>query len=283
MKNLIPLLFLALSSCTAAPTAVDPLASFNHAWEEDATWYDGQAEVARYDATRTIYGESRSYIATIYTNKEPVAAEPTFTKSADHQGREAFKHHVREDIPTPNYAYHYSTMSYVGTKDLQSLKLDVGSIEDCGTTYRQFINHHGQVHWLQSSYFPDEGRKAGHYQTPPGYVFQDALSVVLRAYPFDQPPADLRLNVVPEQTTNHLAPAEPVPHSIEYAGKETLDLPIGEIEAHRVVVSNGEDTATYWFAADGSPPMLHVMVQYEGPGGQTYALRSLERNAYWER
>lgn len=287
MKYTALLLSTLIVAGCVQPNVPDPLDSFDHAWEQDATWYDGQAEVAKYDATRIVYGESRQYEATIYTNKEPVDAAPTFTKSADAEGREAFKHHIREDIPTPNYNYHYSTMSYVGTRDLKSLKLDVGSIEDCGTTYRQFINHAGRVRWLESSYFPDEGRVAGAYVPPAGYVFQDSLSVVLRGYPFDNPLGELRLQVVPDQTTNHLAPAEPVPAKVAYAGVETLDLPIGSVEAHRLTVTIGSgdngSTATYWFAADGTAPMLHVMVRYEGPGGQTYALRSLTRNAYWER
>src|SRR5690606_20618065 len=103
-----------------------PIAAFDHAWEDDRAWHDGKAEVARYDATRTIYGKVRHHVATLYTNRELADAAPTFTKSSDNRGRSVFKHHLREDIQTENYAYHYSTMAYVGTRDFKSLKLDVG-------------------------------------------------------------------------------------------------------------------------------------------------------------
>lgn len=288
MKYMIPLLFLALSGCAQVQAdGHNPLAAFNHDWERDAIWHDGKAEVAQYDATRTVYDQTRHYIATIYTNKEAVAGEPSFTKSADGGGRMAFKNHTREDIPTQNYDYHYSTMCYVGAEDFQSLKLDMGSQEDCGASYKQFIHHDGELAWHQFSYFPDQGHRAGESDVPAGFVFQDALGVVLRGYPFDQP-REITLSILPNQTTTKWSPVKPVPMTVSYVGEEVLDLPVGETEAHhlRVTPDSAEapaGTHDYWFAADGTAPTLHVMVKYQGPGGQTYALRSLDRGAYWER
>lgn len=303
MKTLLLTAALALASTggliavkAQSPSGQNPLKTFDHAWEDDSTWYDGKAEVAKYDATRMIYGKLRRYEATAYTNKE--SADPkTKTKSATNKGREVFKHHLREDVPTENYDYHLSTMTYVGTEDFKSLKIDVGTIEDCGATYKQFVNHDGELAYLQSSYFPDEGRKAGEYEPPAAFAYQDALFTVLRGFPFNKPPkGPIELALVPDQTTTHLSPAGFAPGKVSYVGQETLELPIGRVAAHHLRVevpevtgddakatAKGSQVHDYWFAAEGEAPWLHVLVRYTGPDALTMSLRSLDRSAYWER
>ncbi len=295
------------------------LPGFTRDWRDNEAWYDGKAEVAVYDATRVIYGQRREYQARLFTNKEYV--DPfTRTKatSQDVKGAfEVFKHHMREDIPTENYTYHYSTMAYAATSDLRPVKLDMGSQEDCGATFKQFwlpdgVNREGGGDWVQHSYFPREGRAEGVVvaaadpdATP--LVFQDTLSLVLRGYSFESPPESLKLRMIPDQTWTHLTDAAPVEVSVQYVGRETLTLPIGEIEAHHVRVplqagaASAGDSANpgvdadgtgmiqhdYWFATDGSAPMLHALVQYAGPDPAgnpvTLRLRSLDRAAYWAR
>ena len=143
------------------------------------------------------------------------------------------------------------------------------------------------------SYFPNEGHRSGSYGPPKNFVFQDALSLVLRGFPFDNPPPPdktLRLQMLSDQTSTRLTPPEPTRALVSYVGPETLDLPIGQVRAHHLRVAHGDRTGSpppqvhdYWFAAEGSAPRLHVMVQYEGPGGITYKLREQRRWAYWRR
>jgi hypothetical protein len=277
---------LTLWACTlrGQPDATGAFAAFTRDWRDDDAWHDGKAECAVYDATREVYSQVRAYQAVLYTNHE-LADPQTKTKSARNTGRAVFKHHLREDIPTENYTYHYSTMGYIGAADLKSLKIDMGSQEDCGATFKQFINHGGEMTWAQFSYFPDEGRREGAAAPPVNFAFQDALSFILRGYPFERP-VEMTLMLLPDQTSNRLTPTQAQPHRVRYLGRETLDVPLGRFEAHHVEASpvTGDGSShDYWFAADTSPPMMHVMLRYEGPGGQTYALRKLERRAYWQR
>lgn len=276
-----------------SPGPANVLAQFTRAWRDDPTWHDGQAEIALYDATRTIYGQPRHYVARVMTNKEHADPE-TKTKSDAGIGRAVFKHHVREDIPTEHYTYHYSTMAYVGTDDLKSLKLDMGSQEDCGASFKQYVNHAGALTWRQFTYFPHEGARSGAYAPSDHFAFQDALSLILRGYPFDDPPRILRLAVLDDQTTNHLSRAEPSKAAVFYVGRETLALPIGPTDAHHLRVrhhrpTDGQNAPVqdqvhdYYFAADGSPPLLHVLVRYDGPNGMAYQLRDHKRDAYWQR
>ena len=279
-------------ACGRSQTQPDPFAAFTDAWRDNPIWHDGKAELAVYDATRTIYGQTRRYSARLYTNIE-VADKQTKTKSATNRGREVFKHHLREDIDTKNYTYHYSTMCYVGRSDLKSLKIDMGSQEDCGATFKQLVNHAGTCQWHQSSYFPNEGHSAGQYSPTKNFVFHDALSLVLRGYPFDAP-RDLDLMVVPDQTSNRAGDVQPRAGLVSYVGRETLQLPFGQVDAHHLTFHYKAPAALqgtagkspihhYWFAAESSAPWLHLMVQYEGPLGISYKLAEHRRVAYWKQ
>jgi hypothetical protein len=295
MKTLLTAIVLCL--CAAAIAEDQTFERFTTAWRDDPVWFDGRAECAVYEATRVIYGQPRQYLARIYTNKEH-ASPDTFTKSATGHGRAVFKQHLREDIATENYTYHYSTMCYVGTSDLKSLKLDFGSQEDCGASFKQYINHAGTLTWQQFTYFPDEGHRSGAYAPPGDFVFFNALPLLLRGYPFMNPSDEpLQLMVLPDQISTHLTETMPgaVSTVVFYMGLETLDLPIGKIESHRLAVRpnrrmrEGDQIMPvhyYWFAVD--PAQQHILVQYQSPVGPDtlgtrYQLKSVERRAYWLR
>ncbi len=258
--------------------------SFTHAWRDDPVWFDGKAECATYEATRTIYGKPRTYTARIYINKEHASPE-TFTKSPDGTGRAVFKLHVRDDIPTENYTYHFSTMCYVGQDDLKSLKLDMGSQEDCGATFKQYINHAGTLRWRQFSYFPDEGERGDELKPETNFAFQDALPLILRGYPFDNPPKTLELQLLRDQTDTHLTLPDELKTGVAivtYKGVDWIGVPNQDDKAHHLVVHLAPDWVEhYWFAAD--PELLHVMVRHEGGHGIKYELKTLERRAYWRR
>lgn len=278
----LALAFLFTATCSTLRAETDPLTEFTHTWRDDPIWYDGLAECATYEATRTIYGTPRPYTARIFTNKEHVSPE-TFTKSADGTGRATFKLHVRDDVPTENYTYHFSTMTYVGIDDLKSLKLDMGSSEDCGATFKQYINHAGTLRWRQNSYFPDEGEQSGKMKPGKHFAFQDALPLILRGYPFDTPPKTLELQLLRDQTDTHLTPPNELSTGVaivKYRGLETLELPYGEMQAHHLTLWLAPDwQEQYWFAAD--PALRHIMVRHEGGHGIDYQLKTLERAAYW--
>ncbi len=282
----VMILGVLLSACVLEADSADgPFASFTREWRDDPVWHDGQAECATYEATRVIYGQARSYVARVYLNKEH-ASPKTFTKSSDGTGRAVFKLHMREDIPTENYTYHYSTMCYVGVDDLKSLKLDMGSQEDCGATFKQYVNHAGELTWVQHSYFPDEGTRSGRMQPRQEFVFEDALPVVLRGYPFDDPPGEMVLQMLHDQTDNHLTLPDELSGEgavLRYAGREALDLPFGRVEAHHLVVVRGEGAGELelWFAAEEA--LGGVMVRMRSSDGRELRLKSVERRAYWRR
>lgn len=252
-------------------------------WRTDRTWYDGQAEKCVYEATRTIYGQGRHYLATAYTNKE-LADPATTCKSESEQGIEVFKHHWSERVPTENYDYDFSTMTYTRTQDLLLFKLSAATQDDCGASYKEIWRDGSRLKWFESVYFPGGGRREGRFDPGQGEAAVDALTLVLRNFDFDSP-SEQTLSLVPSQKDTHSVSFEPVARTLRYVGKSVLDLPIGKVDAHALElgVPGGPIEARYWFAADGSAPWLHVLVQYQGPQGVTYRLKSRERSAYWKR
>ncbi len=250
-------------------------------WRTDRVWYDGLAEKCVYQATRTIYGRERTFEASAYTDKE--RADPdTTVKTEARDGLEVFKHHWSERVPTEHYDYDFSTSCYVRTEDLGCFKLTAATQEDCGASFKEIWRDDSAFSFFESVYFPDGGRKEGRIAERTA-VFEDALPLVLRDFPFEKGRSFV-LAVIPSQKDVRAVPFEPAPMTVSCAGSETLDLPCGKVDAFRIELSSGEEErARYWFAAEGAAPWLHALVRYEGPHGVTYRLSSIERTAYWHR
>ncbi|MBL8863292.1 MAG: hypothetical protein JNK02_14950 [Planctomycetes bacterium] len=250
-------------------------------WRTDPAWYDGRAEVCVYEATRTIYGVERRYEARAYTNKE-LLDERRGVKAEGQQGLEVFKHHWSERVPTEKYDYDFSTMSYARTSDLSPWKLTAATQDDCGASFKEVWRVGSGYAFWESVYFPGAGRRSGELER--GFVFFDALPLTLRDYDFEAK-RDLVLAVLPSQKDVRAVSFVPERRTVRFAGTAELDLPIGKLRAHELVLlrPDGSTEARYWFDADGSAPALHVLVRHEGPGGVGYRLARRERSAYWER
>jgi len=283
-------LSVVLVACNAEVDAVNAgRPSEIAAWRSDAAWNRGPAEWAVYDAKRTIYGESRSYTATLWTNTEHLDST-TGIKIDDGGARNAirvFKHNLSEIIPAGNYDYRFLTTAYVGVDTLTPVVLTMSSQEDCGATFRRFFARDRRVHVEDHCYFPGTGHRQANWPLRDDIVFHDMLSLVLRDYPFPAEAIDAPeprvIRLVADQTTNLAPPLEPAPATIEYVGLERLDLPIGTIDAHHLRVRHelmgGASESNYWMAAD--PDLLHVMVRHDGPYDVRYELKDLGWWAYW--
>lgn len=258
-------------------------------WKSDPAWYQGKAEWALYDAQRTIYGQPRSYEATIFTNKQLMNPKIGVKSGSPSAGDfEVFKHNVSEMVPAPNYTYRFLTTCFIRTADLSVFKLVVSTQEDCGATYKQFVNHGDRIKVDQHIYFPNTGQIDEDYRRPgrsENFTFHDALTLRLRDYPFDADTKPvMKLKLVEDQTDTHPTRQRPEEAEVKYVGKETLAVPYGEVPTHHLRVNHAKSGGTthsdYWFAAD--PALRHVLVQYEGPWGVKYQLKQLEWWAYWK-
>ncbi len=251
-------------------------------WRTDRAWYDGLAEKCVYEATRTIYGVERRYEAVAYTNKELVDPERG-VKADGQEGVEVFKHHWSERVPTERYDYDFSTMTYTRVADLAAWKLTASTQEDCGSSFKEVWRDGSKLRWSESVYFPGAGRREGKLDGDTNFF--DALTLVLRGSNPTAPGASGEFSVLPMQKDTHAVSFEPMWCKVVGGETSELDLPIGRVRAHelKLVKPDGSVEARYWFAADGTAPMLNALVRFEGPQGITYRLKSHERLAYWKR
>lgn len=279
----LPLALLATHAADGGP----PWKLSGKGWRTDRAWYDGKAEVCVYRSTRTIYGVERHYRATAYTNKQRMDPATTVKAVDPATGVEVFKHHWSERVPTENYDYDFSTAVFLRTDDLDLFKLTVATQEDCGASFKQVWADGGGFRWTESVYLPGTGMREGRIADRPRLDATDALPLLLRSLPFESLAggAEPTLGLLPSQQSTKRVPFDLVRRRVRVAARETLELPVGRVDAWRVELldADGAVLARSWFAAEGDAPWLHAMVRYEGPGGVTHRLESIERSAYWER
>lgn len=279
-------LALVIASCASRapePRAGVPWSIAAETWRDDPTWYDGQAEVAVYAATRPIYGVARRYEARAYTNVQ--AMDPsTTTKSSEGRGIEVFKHHWSERVPTERYDYDFSTALFVERANLAAYKWTCATQEDCGASFKQAWRSGAGWRSFESVYFPDGGQGGTEHDGPLPLPF-DALTLVLRDFPFEAEQS-LELMVAPSQRDTHSVSWDPVAVRVTPRGRERIEVPAGALDAWRLDVdpsSAGAPAASYWFAADDAAPNLGVLLRYEDDRGVTFELVRVDRYPYWSR
>lgn len=269
-------------ACAAAATPH----STNATWRDDPGWFAGKAEWALYDATRPIYGIERAYEATIFTNHQHM--DPALAVKSDVGGGRmvpVFKHNVSEIIPTGHYDYRFLTTSFVRADDLSVYKLTMSSQEDCGSTFKRFLRDGRRVEVETDCYFPGTGRASSSFNATRKLAFEDALSLTLRDFPFEQAAdgdsASVTIDLVPDQTLARPTPRTPATATVTYIGEERLELPYGPVRAWHLRLDQRGSTADYWFSAE--PGMRRAMVQYRGAHGVRYRLKALGWWAYWNQ
>jgi hypothetical protein len=119
------------------------------------------------------------------------------------------------------------TLVLLAASDFTPLRLDVTSADLSGDTFKQFINQHGRLDWHQFSCMPDEGHKTGSSPAAKSLVFENALPLMLRAYPFEGDHRPMKVLLLPDQAAAGFTPVEPVPATIAYEGTEDIDIANG--------------------------------------------------------
>lgn len=280
----------AVSQPPAADAGNDPFATFTRHWRDRDIWSgNDRYECAEYEprgmkkahaGERKIgeLGRAKVFILIGRETADPV----TRTRSLTGQGRDAFKvvtYRMAADEEEPldgssNPLLGYpgvhplGTMAYIGASDLKSLLLEVAVVDTLGVTFKQIVNHKGTLSWHQFSRRAGEGHTSFEGPAPSGgFVFREALPLVLRGYPFESPVAvDIRL--MSEQGLVRQTSIRPDDYRVEFVGTEEVVAGAGKTRAHHLRLRHTGPTRElrqelhYWFDAD--PATGHIMVQYIG-------------------
>ncbi|MGI9013562.1 MAG: hypothetical protein ACR2GY_04850 [Phycisphaerales bacterium] len=281
---IVPSIAIALTAAALGAISTQPQPASS--WKDDPAWHQGKAEWALYDATRTIYGKSRMYEATIFTNRQVM--DPATTTKAEGDvpgGIEVFKHNISEIIPTENYQYRFLTTCFLTADALRPYRVTVSTQEDCGSSFRNFnITTDQTVRATQFCYFPGQGNSEADYTASGTLAFHNSLSLSLRDFPFGaQFIKAPELTLVSEQRNPRVTSLAAANATISDMGEEVINVPYGQVRTHHLRVDHepvdGTTQSDFWFALD--PGMRNVMVQYRGPFGVEYQLKRLQWWAYW--
>ncbi|MEM9829165.1 MAG: hypothetical protein AAF944_00930 [Bacteroidota bacterium] len=295
MKNIIntnmlmPFVFIglvvALYACTGgnAQNRTPSDEHFNHEWAKDTAWDQGKAEIAKYEATRTIYGKPRSFEYVFVLVKETFNREYN-VKTDDYSRNDLFevmKVNKFARIPTDNYPYHFMTsIFYQRDQPATAYKLTNSSQEWCGNTSKYFIADGEQYTFGYNSYW--DGQGVGETTINGGFMFEDQLSYSLRALnfaeglSFQQGVAESQIsskakNPAIYQATFLVEKDERLQLSTQYDSSKD-----GDIWKVTVQLDNNK-TNQYWFT--GEYP--NVLLKQATWDNRNYELKDRYMDDYW--
>jgi len=240
------------------------------------------AEVSRYEATRSRYGQIWRFPLTLINVKEELDAE-TMVKSDDPSSGPTIgviKSHLFYDMPTENYPYHFAASTFVDRQQPFRLrKFSATSSEWCGITTRVLRPWTSPPTLEYRSYFGGEGEGVAPLEWPENGFTEEQLLVSLRALPFR---AGLRaqVHVLARQTDSHAGPPSWREGNLEVSGPQPVETAEGQpVDTWRVDIELSEgERLSYDFSVQ--PP--HLLIRHEAPDGLTMRLRESRRWAYWQ-
>ena len=250
---------------------------FDEQWAMNKYWEDGLAEVATYDAERTVYKKKRQFEYTLITVKEEFNQQFN-VKTDDYQRNDLFPvMKVNEfcQIPADQYPYHYLTSLFFRRDQPVALyKLTSSSQEWCGNTFKTIVDDGVSFTESYNSYWDQQG--VGSRALRRDALVEDALPYTLRTLRFSQQP-EFALTVMDlRQTSKAALPVYYKAHLI------TTEAPAAEAAAPawRVAVQLAPDKqSVYWFAK-AYPNILLRQTTWDG---RTLRLKSQRRYAYWPK
>jgi hypothetical protein len=253
------------------------LPRFNQDWAMRKFWEDGLAEVATYEAERTVYKKNRTFELTQITVKEEFN-QAFSVKTDDYQRADLFpvmKTVQFCQIPTDQYPYHYSTTLFFRRNQPVALyKMTTSSQEWCGNTFKAIVDDGVNFEESYNSYWDKQG--VGSRGLRRDVFVEDALPYTLRALRFEQKPA-FELTVLGLQQTNQAQPPVYYKAHLATAAAAADDTPE---PAWRVAITlaPGKENV-YWFARK----YPNILLRQTTWDGRTLRLKGVRRYAYWPR
>ncbi len=283
---ILSIIILVISACGSAlkETSNAPIShdSIDADWAKNSLWDDGKAEVAKYAATRTVYGESRSFEYVYVLVKEVFNEE--FTVKTDDYERDDLYDVMKVNqfcrIPTKAYPYHYLTSLFFERGSPERVhKLTNTSQEWCGNTAKSFIDQGDNYLFEYMSYWDGQGN--GSTKIKSGVWFEDQLSYTLRSLNFEDG-LSLEVDMYPIQITSKaiVPQSQKAEINVTFADADDLDGIDASLrdKPYQVTVSMASGTkSTFWF--NGSYPNL--LLKMESNDGRSLSLTEVERSAYW--
>lgn len=255
---------------------------FNAQWAQDARWEQGTAEVAKYQAERTVYNKVRNFEYTFILVKETFNREFD-TKTDDYDRDDLFdvmKVNKFARIPTDNYPYHYMTSLFFRRAQPAVVhKLTNTSQEWCGTTSKYFLNQGASYEFGYNSYW--DGQGIGQTTVDGNIMFEDQLSYSLRTLSFAEG-LSFKQRVAESQITSKAT--IPTIYDATFTVNQVndfaldTDYPLEKAPVWKVRVQlDAQKTNEYWF--DSQYP--NVLLKQATWDGRQLQLKEVYMDDYW--
>ncbi len=249
-------------------------------WGNNKVWDDGLAEVAVYDATRSVYGKSRSFETVLITVKEDLNAAYHVKADPPYDGKQlipALKMNIVSEIQTDNYPYRYLTSVFVDRDDVDRLvKMTVGSQEWCGNTFKELKAWDDKPELAYHSYWDGQGDGTFALGWDSSTLAEDQLVLSLRSLPFAAGHTR-HIRLLPTQITNKALRPDAVPAVVRVVGREGIVQSDGPANCWSVEVTGEGFEGRYWFSEE----FPNILVKYRSSDGRGLDLKTWERRTYW--
>jgi len=287
LNRLLSILAVSSLYACAGSNAQSPISAsehFDQQWAKNEKWDQGEAEVAKYDAQRVVYGEARDFEYVYILVKESFNEE--FEVKTDDYSRddlfEVMKINKFCRIPTDKYPYHYLTsIFYKREHPSRVYKLTNTSQEWCGNTSKYFLNEGRKYTFGFNSYW--DGQSIGKMTVEGNILFEDQLSHSLRALNFKDG-LSFTQRLAESQVTSKAT--KPTIYNATFSVKQDNDLQLGtDYDLNQVgdiwrvdVQLDGEKTNSYWFGGD----YPNILLKQDTWDGRMLELKQSYMDAYWE-
>ena len=249
---------------------------FDKHWAQNAIWDDGKAEVAQYNATRTIYKKERKFTYTYITVSEDFNKEFN-VKTDNYQRKDLFKImkvNAFSAIETDNYPYHFLTsMFFLRDNPVLLHKLTSSSQEWCGNTFKEYLNKGKNFKYNYHSYWDGEGD--GSSQIKADVLFEDQLNYTLRSLRFKDG-LTFKAKVVESQISSKAKPLNV--YSAKFLiSNETKNL--DNLNTWKITVNLGQGKTNLYYFDKSYPNIMLKAISWDG---RNFELKKVSRYAYWK-
>ncbi|CAM2008448.1 hypothetical protein [Acanthopleuribacter pedis] len=276
MRNLLPaFLILCLAPLLAGPPeTVD--ATFHQ------FWYQGKAELSRYELKQSRYGELREGDTVLIFVTEPLLQkEQVKRERGDAPADTVLKLNAQHQFNTGLYSYSLmtSTFTRVDYRQPETKKVTFTGQDWCGHSFMQINRTADQYAYQIRAYFQNPGDTEGRFEK--GAVLEDELLNWIRLAPAHLPTGKIR--VVPSlqfQRLKHL-PAAAV--AAEASLTETGDHDFGDatLYRYRVVFPDLERTLDIYFT-QSAPFRIEGWADRFPDGGKPMTTTARRTHTVWE-
>ena len=261
-------------TATQSDQPVTPL-SVDTSFVEDSFWNDGKAEVAKYNATQTIYGKARECEYVMVTVKEAFNQE-FMVKTDDYSRDDLFpvvKVNLFARAETDNYPYHFMTSLFFKRPSPTSLHKFSGSVQEwCGNSFKRIQRTDDGLDYTYDSYWDGEG--AGQDQLAPGALLEDQLFYTLRTLKYEDGMTFTR-KVYPSFIRSKASVQEPIMADFSV---EQVEIVNGD-PMWKITMEREDGASAEWVMIENE---YHHLRSFNHSDGRSWILASVERTAYWQ-